>query len=1088
MTSLGHKAIRASAGSGKTFQLAHRYILLMARGVSPERIAAVTFTRKAAGEIFETIIRYLCRAADDEKEARATAERIGMPGLEPDDFKRILKLLLHGLHRLQIGTLDSFTVGVAKAFPMELGIPSDFEMVDAEGGDGIQLRERVFLQILAGVHPAEQQSAFREAFKLATFGEERKALIDALNDFVETYRSFYLQAPLQELWGEPERIWPDGFPWQWDGADPVQMADKIADALEGEIKDKRLFKALTEIVEFARLYSETSEWGNIDSKSMFPRMMEHFAIHQSAPTEIEYYSKSHSLSPVLTDHFSGLLRYLMCVEIGCAIKQTRGLFGILDQFERAYQRAARAGGQFTFEDIQYLLTAGNRPHHGSLMTRKSGEEGRLYIDYRLDSRLDHWLVDEFQDTSDLQWEVIGGLADEILQDTSGERSFLFVGDIKQSIYAWRGGNPKLFDRVRERYGDAIALEPLDITYRCRAPVVNFVNQVFGKLSAEDLPEAVIEQWEGAWDEHRVADGHRDDPGYAAVLEPQAQEGEKKPNAEDRFRLVSSIVRMLDPGRRHLTVGVLVRSNKRGGEIVNYLRRTCPHITILHEGQAAIVDNPVVAVLMALIKCAAHPGDLLARRHVQMSPLGKDLAADRYQNGRLSTELMRQLYHVGYQSFIRDWATRLDERSPLDDFGRRRLSDLLDAAGRFDESHDCDPAAFLQFAEHYSIHEPAARNVVRVMTIHQAKGLDFDAVILPDLQDRGMMDARMDLLVSRDDHDEPQWLLATPRRIISESDAVLAGERRNYETTVAYENLCNLYVAVTRAKYALYVISSFPGKDSKMFTPASLVKKQLTGDSKPTEGKEIKLEDETAIGLHEEGDAEWYAVRKPAESPVPAAPAKVPVPASWPKGYHKADSRRKKLKRRSPSLQAEGERSAELCFRKTARDSRTLGTGVHGLFEGISWIEEADIAQVIESWRESAPMPPDMKGQVLSHFQNALSHEEVKKALARPQGRADLWREKSFEIVLGDRWVTGTFDRVVIVRDEKNKVKYVEILDFKTNEITDEQHVRDTVEHYRPQMELYGRVLEKILGIGRDRIQLRLLFTRAGMAETIGNNK
>jgi ATP-dependent helicase/nuclease subunit A len=79
------------------------------------------------------------------------------------------------------------------------------------------------------------------------------------------------------------------------------------------------------------------------------------------------------------------------------------------------------------------------------------QEARLYIDYRLDCKLDHWLLDEFQDTSDLQWEVLRNLADEILQDASGQRSFFYVGDVKQAIYGWRGGNARLFGKILEQY-------------------------------------------------------------------------------------------------------------------------------------------------------------------------------------------------------------------------------------------------------------------------------------------------------------------------------------------------------------------------------------------------------------------------------------------------------------------------------------------------------------------------------------------------------------------------------------------------------------------------------------------------------------
>src|SRR5512136_2223993 len=119
---VGHKAISASAGSGKTFQLAHRYIELMARGVKPDHIIALTFSRKVAGEIFDSIVKYLCQAAASPEAASRMGKLIGKPDTGQSEFLKILRELLESLHRLHIGTLDSFTVGIARAFPMELGI------------------------------------------------------------------------------------------------------------------------------------------------------------------------------------------------------------------------------------------------------------------------------------------------------------------------------------------------------------------------------------------------------------------------------------------------------------------------------------------------------------------------------------------------------------------------------------------------------------------------------------------------------------------------------------------------------------------------------------------------------------------------------------------------------------------------------------------------------------------------------------------------------------------------------------------------------------------------------------------------------
>src|SRR5690606_22248156 len=105
-------------------------------------------------------------------------------------------------------------------------------------------------------------------------------------------------------------------------------------------------------------------------------------------------------------------------------------------YEAVYHDAVRRAGKLTFGDVQRIL----QPDTGA--PRLSGEdagEGRLAIDYRLDGEIDHWLLDEFQDTSFGQWSVLRNLIDEAVQDPTGARSFFYVGDVKQAIFTWREG-------------------------------------------------------------------------------------------------------------------------------------------------------------------------------------------------------------------------------------------------------------------------------------------------------------------------------------------------------------------------------------------------------------------------------------------------------------------------------------------------------------------------------------------------------------------------------------------------------------------------------------------------------------------------
>ena len=225
-------AISASAGSGKTFRLAHRYVQLLALGVEPERIAALTFSRKAAGEIFDTIVERLCLASASAEEAAATARRIGWPGMGSGAFRSLLRALLDAMPRLQVGTLDSFAVAIVGAFPFELGIAMEFEVMDTEGAAAQAARQEVLRGILQRRETGDAAGeAFLEAFKQATFGREEKGLGRALDTFIRDFYTTFQAVPAERAGGDERVIWARGSPW----IRPVKDIEGAAERLRGYV-------------------------------------------------------------------------------------------------------------------------------------------------------------------------------------------------------------------------------------------------------------------------------------------------------------------------------------------------------------------------------------------------------------------------------------------------------------------------------------------------------------------------------------------------------------------------------------------------------------------------------------------------------------------------------------------------------------------------------------------------------------------------------------------------------------------------------------------------------------------------------------
>lgn len=1067
---LTHQAIAASAGSGKTFRLAHRYIRLMDHGVSPDRMCALTFSRKAAGEILDSIVGYLCRAADTEEACRTAAQHIQRPHATQADFLRLLRRFVDNLHRTHIGTLDSFIVSVLRAFPAELGICMDFQVTDNETGAAQGTRLEALNEIFHPRHvrPAEQ-TAFLEAFKLATFGREEKQVERNLVGFIDEHRLRYRALPDREGWGNPERLWPGRCPWLEALPDRVGDAQSLLHArLAGKQWAPSTLEAFLQFIDFCATYGQTSLWDARKAEgTLGKRIFEQAAEGRQGGCSVRYNRQECTLTDEEASALFHLVHHVVGTEVRRALSQTRGIFDVLDMYETRYDGVIRQTGKFTFEDAQYMLTPVNSCSGGAVISRSKDGENRLYIDYRLDCQLDHWLLDEFQDTSDLQWAVLCNVADEILQDAEGDRSFFYVGDVKQAIYGWRGGNARLFGKLLDEYPHIETL-PIRESYRSAQPVIDMVNAVFGQLPGAQLGEKVLEQWSAGWEPHTCADSvpHR---GYSALLELQPEDMSGKIGKQDIFRAAVGVLREVDPVQRGLSCAVLVRSNAAGAEFVDLLRRTWPTCPVVLEGKKGIRDNAAVELLLALVKFAWHPGDTLAWEHVQMSPLA-DVLVERGGNRQtLPLDLLAQVYEQGFEAFVREWTATLWACVDVTDFEAQRLDMLARAAGEFDAQGTPDGDAFLAHIDAYQVREMAHQHSVRVMTIHQAKGLGFDLVILPDLMGAGLRAGSAPTVeLGRSDEDNrPRWALHMPRKIIAEQDPVLAEQAKRRADDACLEELCVLYVALTRARQGMVVLTADPGRT---FNAAALVRQALADDPGAREGADRDLPGAKVRCLWERGDPAWFAEEAgPPEETEPSPPP-------WPAEFAERPSQRRHLRRIEPSLLAEPVREAARLFHAENRDVLDFGRAMHELFEHMTWSDETRADQVIKAWRPGAVYSEAVRRDVVRQFRQAMQAPDIAAALARPRGKAVLWRERNFELVLKDGWVSGTFDRVVVELSKDGVPVRATIIDFKTNRLKSPGAIARAVSSYSPQLLLYRRALTSILKLDTANIRLQLVFT------------
>lgn len=1092
MSKIGHKAILASAGSGKTFQLAHRYIRLLAdesETITPDRICAMTFTRKAAGEIFDSIANYLREAASDPKAARLTAtERIHMPHLKQNDFLRLLRRFFDDLHRARIGTLDSFIVGIAKAFALELGIPMNFQLAESGPALAKEYRQEVLNRILA---PKAGRGSiahdFLQAFKQATYGHEEKTFGKVLDKFLDELRIHYRLCPDAEKWGNENVIWPGkGRPWKGTlKVDLQSEADTIttwtADQTRTNTTDQRFYSSLAGIAASLAGYGPNSAWENALAGTVFERLLENLTLLKDGPVTIPYSRKEYALPAAVAGSLYKLLHHLHVIEFDRILRRTKGLYNLLKNYEAMYKVMSRGTGSFSFTDIQYLLAGPSASGGGPVISRTNEDDAnKLYIDYRMDCRLDHWLLDEFQDTSDLQWAVFENLIDEIVQAPAGERrSFFYVGDVKQAIYRWRGGNHELFHQVLNRFGKVIELESMAKTRRCAQPIVDAVNKVFGTLPDDLLPAGAIGNWKKVWQKHETTE--KDAPGYVTILEPTAADDAE----EARYVLAADILKEIQPVHRELSVGILVRKNKAGKELVNVLRRECRHMSFVHEGEAAITENEVAQVLLSLVKMAVHPGDEFAWKYIQMGPMAGALREHKINRWNIAPQLLSEIGERGFQDFARKWGGLLDDANDLGDYGHECLKRFECAAAEFDEVGSCSCSSFLHFMSDYTIREQPSSRAVRVMTIHQAKGLEFDIVILPELQTakggKSMARAGALELVRAGSASRPDWILKMPKKILAERDPELSRQLQRVDEEHCFDCLCLLYVAMTRPKHGLYIVTSL--SSGRTVHHSSFVKKQLVGDVNSKDGPNVELGGRKYVRLYEseKGREKWYEEEWPEKEHKPVEV----VSHNLPDGYASLHERRPVLLHREPSKQAGHTRTASMLFDAEGSDVMDFGSAIHELLQQVEWrTGDVDIEKIIAEWGPVSHYSKEVTSDVIAQFRQCMNVDTVREHLAGPGGNVTLWREKRFEIVLGNELVSGAFDRVTIVRDDTGKPASAVVLDYKSSRADKSADIDKRAGEYTSQMTAYRKALSTILGLPENKIELYLLFTRQAVIRKI----
>jgi ATP-dependent exoDNAse (exonuclease V) beta subunit len=690
-----------------------------------------------------------------------------------------------------------------------------------------------------------------------------------------------------------------------------------------------------------------------------------------------------------------LFRLLAGCELAAAVARTRAVAELVSHLDGECERRLRRKGLLGFDDVKLLMGRWTRDEESRVR--------REAVDFRLDARYDHWLLDEFQDTSRAEWDGIVPLLDEAATREDG--SLFVVGDRKQAIYGWRGGDVTLFDEVERRYGTNghLALRTMPESWRSCPAVLDLVNAVCGDVATIGglFGDEMARRW--PWEEHVSA-------------KPQVS-GESRVEVvvkDDRDERLVAMLREIGIGERDLTCGVLVRTNAQVRAVAALLREH--GFDVIEEGRRQpVADNAPGVALLHLVRWLADPADAFARQVVAMSPLSAALEA-RFGTAwqALWEGLLKEARELGFAAMAESLMEPLWPE--LSDFSRRRAGDVIAALAEFDAAGTGTPREAARWIADLEIPQSPGAAAVQVLTVHKSKGLGFDVVVLPEIED-SQVPNHGDFEVARGSHEGQSWLLEPPPAWVRGMVPAISAVEDAWAEDQRYEAMCVLYVALTRAKRGLYVLlPEVPKsrKDPEGWASMANWIAQSTGGAGEV--------------LFQSGDPSWWREVGHRETVV-KSPSPCLVPAIAGRG------------RTTPSG-AKKESSGMVA----SPTGMAFGSAVHAAFEAVGWIDE--VAPVL------------LAGDAGTLVRELLEIPEIRPRFERGGRKVDLFREQPVEAILDGKWLSGIVDRLHVIRDGAGEVQEVEVIDFKTDAV---ERSEQLVERYAGQMAAYREVMARAFG-------------------------
>jgi len=844
--------VQAPAGSGKTELLIQRYLMLLARVSQPEEIVAITFTRKAAAEMRERVLDTLRRAdANETGQSPIEAERLALArDAMANDHRHGWQVTQHP-SRLRIQTIDSLCLSLARQLPVLSGLVAPMGLVD-DPGAAYRRAARQALRLLGGANPAWNRAL--EAF-----------LLHLDNDVGRGVELIAAMLASRDQWLRhlgADAIAPERLEAAWRQV----IESRLCHA--SELFSAALSESLTACADAAAGHLAAADdpppgaaaWLQGEG---FPaprvaelarwRFLAELLLVQSGPHWRKQVNKNQGFPPH-SDAKRAMGELLSALAGDEAL--AHALFAIRSLPEPGFEpdkqellNAMLIVLKLAVARLQVDFEASARVDFVEVTQRAIHALGALEdpsdLAMKLDYRIQHLLVDEFQDTAMAQYHLLRLLTQGWAPDDG--RTLFLVGDPMQSIYRFREAEVGIFLSIRERGLDTVPLQPLRLrsNFRSAPAVVDWINRTFEAC----FPRA--SDWQTGAVAYAGSSARRAEPdsGAGVHVHPCLDCSE----AEQADRLARLVEEAMGGSR---DVAVLVRARSHLRHIMPALRaRGIPYTGM---DVTALVNVTSVRDLYSLTRALLHPADRMAWLSLLRAPwcglMLEDLlvvaASGRGQiwealhdpqvQQRLTADGRRRVARITHglagamqqrgRLTLRQWVRRawlsLDGPALIDSAGLEHVQAYLSLLGRHQTGmHLADEQAFQEALHGHWAHAQAPPGAVRLMTIHRAKGLEFDEVFLPGLARASRADDKP-LLLWEEPVDGDGLLLATLSARGAADDLHYRYLRGLQSSKASHETDRLLYVACTRARDRLHLLGNLDTAHGEVKPPAqgSLLKR------------------------------------------------------------------------------------------------------------------------------------------------------------------------------------------------------------------------------------------------------------------------